>query len=113
MLSAWPTAAVKRNARDRTVTTEQAVAEIRELAGDRPDLLAQCAGLVLGCGESALDADVYRRMAVLCIGAGADESLIEGWTAVGRRRAVEAAALPNTGGHHGYASRLRQILHRR
>jgi hypothetical protein len=47
ILAAWLTAAAKRNARDRTVTTEQAVAEIRELAGHRPDLLAECAALAL------------------------------------------------------------------
>jgi hypothetical protein len=85
ILRAWLTAAAKRNARDRTVTTEQAVPEIYELAGDRPDLLAQCAGLALGCGETGPDRDVYRRMAELCIGAGADESLIQGWNRGGAR----------------------------
>jgi hypothetical protein len=102
ILSARLTAAAQRNARDRTVTTDQAVAEIRELAGDRPDLLAQCAGLALGCGESLLDADVYRRAADLCILAGADESLMGDWIAVGRSRAAEATARPNTTGRRPY-----------
>lgn len=100
ILSAWLTAAARRNAWDRTVTTEQAVAEIRELAGRRADLLAQCADLALGCGEGQLDADVYARMAELCVLAGADDSLIAEWIAVGRGRAEQAAQTPNTGGRH-------------
>ncbi len=100
ILSAWLTAAAQRNARDRAVTAEQAVAEIRELAGHRPDLLAQCAGLALGCSEGQLDAEVYRKMADLCIAAGADESLIDGWIAEGRARSAQAREMPNTGGHH-------------
>ncbi len=98
ILVAWLTAAARRNAWNRTVTTEEGVAELRELAGHRPDLLAECAGISLGCGESELDADVYVRMADLCVLAGADESLIEDWIAVGRARAALAAVRPNTAG---------------
>ena len=35
--------------------------EIRSLAGHRPDLFAQRAGLAMRCGESRLGADVYRQ----------------------------------------------------
>jgi hypothetical protein len=55
------TAAASRHA--STGTVEGAIAELREIAGDRPDLLAQAAGVAQGYGESQLDAGRYVRMA--------------------------------------------------
>jgi len=46
------------------------VAKLRELAGGRVDLLAEEAGLRLGAGEGRM----WRRMASLCVAAGADKS---------------------------------------
>jgi hypothetical protein len=70
------------------------VAELREIAGGRPDLLAEQAGLLLGYREGAID-EAHARAAVLfLIRAGADEALIPAWAMEGRRRAAEAARLP-------------------
>lgn len=70
-------------------------AELEEVAGDRGDLLAQVAGLVLGSAESKGPEYEARGQAVaeLCRMAGADEALIPQWIEEGRRRA-EAAKLP-------------------
>jgi hypothetical protein len=64
-----------------------AVAELREVAGDRPDLLAEEAGILLGFHEGGLNDPKARSAAQLLIAAGADESLIPGWIGEGRRRA--------------------------
>ena len=70
-------------------------AELREVAGDRPDLLAEVAGLALGSAERKGPEYEARGQAVaeLCRMAGADEALIPQWIEQGRRRA-EAAKLP-------------------
>ena len=70
-------------------------AELREVAGDRPDLLAEVAGLALGSAERRGPEYEARGQAVaeLCRMAGADEALIPQWIDEGRRRA-EAAKLP-------------------
>jgi hypothetical protein len=71
-------------------------AELRELAGDRPDLLAETAGLALGTSERK--GAEYRAQAeavvALCRMAGADESLIPRWVEVGRERAEAAQRSP-------------------
>lgn len=64
-----------------------AAAELREVAGDRPDLLAEEAGIQLGFYEGGLDEPRAKAAAQLLIAAGADESLIPGWIDEGRRRA--------------------------
>lgn len=64
-----------------------AAAELREVAGDRPDLLAEEAGIQLGFHEGGLDEPRAKAAAQLLIAAGADESLIPGWIDEGRRRA--------------------------
>ena len=64
-----------------------AVAELREVAGDRPDLLAEEAGILLGFHEGGLNEPRARSAAQLLIAAGADESLMPGWIEEGRRRA--------------------------
>ena len=70
-------------------------AELREVAGDCRDLLAQVAGLALGSAGSRGPEYEARGQAVaeLCPMAGADEALIPQWIEEGRRRA-EAAKLP-------------------
>lgn len=75
-----------------------AVAELREVAGDRPDLLAEEVGILLGYHEGAPDEPRAKAAALLLIAAGADESLIPGWIAEGRRRAETARRPPFSGG---------------
>jgi hypothetical protein len=70
-----------------------AVAKIRPVAGDRPDLLAEEAGTLIGFHEGGPDEPRARAAAMLLIAAGADESLIPAWIEEGRHRA-EAASLP-------------------
>jgi hypothetical protein len=89
-------AIAQRHARWRELTeaeTAAAVAEIRETAGARSDLLAEVAGIMLGASEGELDAPTARTAAHLCRLAGADEDLIPEWIQEGRRRA-ETARLP-------------------
>jgi hypothetical protein len=86
----------KRHAAWREPTEPEiavAVAELREVAGDRPDLLAETAGILIGASEGRLDEPRSRAATQLCIAAGADESLIAGWIEEGRRRA-EARRMP-------------------
>jgi hypothetical protein len=98
MLAGRLTSIAQRRARWGELTEEQraaGAAELREIAGDRPDLLAEVAGLSLGTAESKgpeykAQADA---VAGLCRLAGADESLIPGWVAEGRSRA-EARRIP-------------------
>jgi hypothetical protein len=80
----------KRHASWREPTENEiaaAVAELREVAGDRPDLLAEEAGIQLGFHEGDLDEPRAKATAQLLIAAGADESLIPGWIEEGRHRA--------------------------
>jgi hypothetical protein len=67
--------------------TAAAVAELREVAGDRSDLLAEEAGLLRGYYEGELGEPQARAAAHFLIAAGADESLIPAWIEEGRRRA--------------------------
>lgn len=89
----------QRHARWGAVTEGElaaGAAELREIAGDRTDLLAEVAGLALGTSEGKGEEYVARGQAVaeLCIVAGADEDLIPGWTEEGRRRAAERRMPP-------------------
>jgi hypothetical protein len=81
-----------------------AVAEVTEAAAGRSDLLAECAGTAMGFGESQHDSARYRKIAELCIAAGADETLIDPWIEIGRQRAATAAAIPYSGVRHARAS---------
>ena len=84
--------------RGRIDTPDAAVAELRQVAGDRPDLLAAHAGLALGLAESDhLGAPRYRAEAELARLAGADDAQIVGWIEIGRRRAEQARLKPYTG----------------
>jgi len=91
--------AAARHARAWLTPDEEAAAvtELKQAAAGRADLLAECAGTALGFGEGGQDAARYRQIAELCIAAGADRTLIERWTAVGRQRAAVARAMPHAG----------------
>ena len=94
------TGEARHRARWRPLTAEEeavAVAELRELADGRADLLAEVAGLFEGASEGELDEPLARQAAQLCRLAGADEAAIPQWIAEGRRRA-EAARMPPHGG---------------
>ena len=81
---------------DSAGNRDAAVADLREGAGHRPDLLAEQAGLFLGFACAGLDllADQYRARAELCVEAGADESLIEERIEAGIACAVAARQSP-------------------
>jgi hypothetical protein len=76
----------------------EAVAELREITGDRPDgpaLMAEVAGLGLGAKAGIpLEEGKARAEAQILVAAGADKSLIAGWTREGARRAARARQLP-------------------
>jgi hypothetical protein len=63
-----------------------AVAELRELAGGRADLLAEVAGIFEGTSEGEPDEPLARQAAWLCRQAGADPEAIPVRVAEGRRR---------------------------
>jgi hypothetical protein len=89
LLTARLMGVAKRHAPWREPTqdeTDAAVPELREIAGDRPDLLAEVAGILLGASEGELDEPRSKAAASFCIAAGADQSLIPGWVEEGRRR---------------------------
>ena len=71
-----------------------AVAELRELAGGRADLLAEVAGILEGAHEDKLDEPIARQAAMLCRKAGADETAIPAWIEEGRRRRANAGQPP-------------------
>lgn len=87
--------------RELTPEEEAAVAELRELAGGRADLLAQVAGILEGASEGRLDEPLARCAAGLCRQAGADAEAIRGWIEEGRRRAARARQPPFSGGVRG------------
>jgi hypothetical protein len=92
-----------RRARWGALTGDEKAAgatELREIAGDCGDLLAEVAGLSLGASQGKGPEYAVRAQAVaeLCRLAGADESLIPGWVEEGRRRAEAAKRPPFSGG---------------
>lgn len=78
---------------------DEAVRELTALAGDRPDLLAQHAGIAVGTSEarSPEEAESGREQARLCLLAGADADAVPQWTETGRLRAAAARRVPYTG----------------
>jgi hypothetical protein len=70
------------------MTAPAALAELADVAGDRPDLLAWHAGLCLSFADSGLDLlrAQYLLQAELATAAGADQSLIDHWREIGRQR---------------------------
>jgi hypothetical protein len=75
-------------------TTAAAVAELREIAGDRADLLAEVAGIQLGTKQGTPDEPRARNAAGFCRAAGADPALIPKWVEEGRQRAARARQPP-------------------
>ena len=78
----------RRRARWRELTGDEeaaAVAELRELAGGRADLLAEVAGILEGAREGEPDEPLARQAAMLCRKAGADPDAIPAWIDEGRR----------------------------
>jgi hypothetical protein len=104
ILAAWLTGTAKHHARWRELTADEraaAVAELRELAAGRADLLAEVAGIFEGTSEGELDEPLARSAAQLCREAGADPEAIPRWIEVGRERAAQARLPPFSGGLHG------------
>lgn len=94
----------RHHARWRELTEDEraaAVTELRELAGNRPDLLAHVAGVSLGFAEGQMDEPRAKQAAALCQAAGADPELIPEWIEEGRRRRAAANMAPMSGGLHG------------
>jgi hypothetical protein len=92
------TGAARRHAPGRESTraeTAAAVAELREIADGRADLLAEVAGLLVGFYRRTAEELRARAAVGYCIAAGADPDLIPRWIEVGRRRAA-AAQPPRT-----------------
>jgi hypothetical protein len=72
-----------------------AIAELAQAAAGRADLLAERAGTALGFTEGGLEAARNRQIAEFCIAAGADETLMGPWVAVGRELAARVADMPS------------------
>jgi len=68
--------------------TATAVAELREIAGDRGDLLAEVAGLLIGFYRETNQEKKAQAAARYCIAAGADPDLIPRWIEEGQSRAA-------------------------
>ena len=99
---------VRRRAQWRELSADEesaAVAELRELADGRADLLAEVAGILEGAREGEPDEPLARQAAGLCRKAGADPEAIPGWIAEGRRRRAAARQPPFSGGLHGGGAR--------
>jgi hypothetical protein len=71
-----------------------AVAELREIAGRRDDLLAEVAGLLIGYYRQTAGEARARAAAYYCIVAGAGLDLIPRWVEVGCSRAAAARLIP-------------------
>jgi hypothetical protein len=72
-----------------------AIADLAHAAAGRMDLLAERAGTALGFSEGGIEAARNRRIAELCIAAGADKALMERWITVGRELAARVRATPS------------------
>jgi hypothetical protein len=77
--------------------TAAAVAELREIAGDRGDLLAEVAGLLIGFYRQTNQERKAAAAARYCIAAGADPDLIPQWIEEGQSRAAFARQPPHPG----------------
>ena len=87
----------RHHAKWRDLTSDEeaaAVAELRELAAGRADLLAEVAGMLEGASEGELDEPLARQAAMLCRKAGADEGAIAAGIEVGRSRRANAGRPP-------------------
>ena len=98
----------RHRARWRDLSGEEetaAVAELRQLADGRADLLAEVAGILEGAREGEPDEPLARQAAGLCRKAGADPEAIPAWIEEGRRRAANARQPPFSGGLHDGGAR--------
>jgi hypothetical protein len=98
MIVAELTGAAQRYARwepPDQATTEAAVAELREIADGRTELLAEVAGIFVGTSEGELHEPRARNAAEFCCLAGADPALIPKWIEEGRQRAARARQRPH------------------
>jgi hypothetical protein len=89
LLTARLMGTANRHSQRRELTGDEraaAVAELRELAAGRADLLAEVAGLELGFHEGAIDETQHHQAARLLIDAGADPALLPHWIEEGRQR---------------------------
>ena len=104
ILVAELTGTARHHARWRELAQDEqdaAVTELRELADERADLLAEVAGIFEGTSEGEPDEPLARQAAHLCRLAGADQTLIPHWIAEGRRRAGAARTQPHSGQPRG------------
>jgi len=109
------TGAAQRHAPWREPTeaeTATAVEELREIAGDRGDLLAEVAGLLIGFYRGTMEELKAQAAAQYCIVAGADADLIPRWIEVGRCRAAGAGQTPYTGPEANEPERPRRTAKR-
>ena len=107
ILVAQLTGTARHHARWRGLTPDEeaaAVAELRELAAGRGDLLAEVAGILEGASEGQPGEPVARQAARLCRQAGADPESIPAWIQEGRRRRAAASRPPFSGGLHSTAA---------
>lgn len=94
------TGAAGRHAPGREPTaaeTAAAVEELREIAGERGDLLAEVAGLLIGFYRQTNQERKAEAAARYCIAAGADPELIPQWIEEGQSRAAFARQPPHAG----------------
>jgi hypothetical protein len=75
-----------RYARSKPLDVEAAVAELREIADGRGDLLAERAGVILGFRDDDGTWPSRALEAALCIAAGADLTKLTKWIALGEER---------------------------
>ena len=93
ILAAQLTGTAQHHAKWRGLTEAghvTAVAELRELAAGRADLLAEIAGILEGFAEGELHEPHARQAAQLCRDAGADPDQVPAWIEIGRQRAAQA-----------------------
>src|SRR5215471_16246283 len=103
LITARLTGIAGRHARWGRLTEDQAaaaVAEFRQVADGRGDMLAEVAGIAIGASEARGEEYVAQGQAVaeLCRAAGADEQAVPAWIEEGRRRAEAARRPPFSGG---------------
>jgi hypothetical protein len=88
--------------------TAVAVEELREIAGDRGDLLAEVAGLLIGFYRETKQERKAQAAARYCVAAGADPELIPRWIEEGQSRAAVARQPVHAGsGVAGESVRIR------
>jgi len=92
--AAWRRAPGREPAATKTAA---AVGELREIAGDRGDLLAEVVGLLIGFYRQTNQEHKAAAVARYCIAAGADPDLIPRWIEEGRSRAAFARQTTHAG----------------